>query len=194
MKKIKKEDKTLKSLLLTKMNFGRKIVIAYSAIFAVLIGVVIFLVFQINSINALYAVHSTYINESGLCSPANKTTMLLFYASSSSCPSCSVEYKAFINDTTLLGIWSNDTQGSIFVGPFCAYAVNLTLYNENQSAVFAPLSSISIFEEFSQDNVPFIVFGGKYSKIGGFSNQKVADEQILNYICLSINNSLPQCG
>ena len=193
MNKAKKDGGILKQILLTRVRLGRKLVITYSLIFAVLIGISIFLALQIDSLSAFYAVHSTYINESGACSPSNKSTMMLFYGSFSSCPSCSAEYEAFMNETAFFGIWQNDTPGPRFYGPFCAYAVNMTLYDQNQSAVFAPIDAISIFQQFSQNDVPFIVFGGEYSKIGGFSNQTVAEEQIFKYICLAINNSAVQC-
>lgn len=190
MKKTENHNKLLERIIFSKKRFGKKLLIVYSVAFAALIGVILFLVLQINSVNALYAIHSANINESGLCYPNNKTTVMLFYGS---CPSCKAEYDAFMNATQFFGIWQNSTPGPRFYGPFCAYSVNLTLYNENQSAVFVPLKALDIFNQYSQNNIPFVVFGGKYYKIGGFSNETSAEETIFKYVCLSINNSYQTC-
>ena len=169
-------------------NKAKKYVYPYVILIAVLVGLSVFLFFQVEFYNGLYSVHTANINVSDLCT-ANKTSMLFFY--SDNCQSCKTEYSAFRNTTSLFGLWSGDRFYSQY---FCAYSVNMSQYAVNSSDVFAPPESISIFDAYSGSRVPFIVFGGRYYKIGGFQSSADADSEILKYVCLSINSTTGQCS
>ncbi|MCW1301774.1 MAG: hypothetical protein OH316_01405 [Candidatus Parvarchaeota archaeon] len=159
----------------------------FVVIIAVSLTVAVYSYYEVENLDSFYAVHTTYINTSGMCSD-NLSTMLLFY--SSSCGTCGLESSAFKNVTSLFGIWD----GSRFYSQyFCAYAVNLTQYDQNASTVFAPPNSIAIFGQLSNGDVPLAVFGGRYYKIGGYYNYSEDEAEIFKYICLAINNSAPQC-
>ncbi len=160
----------------------------FIAIIVVSLVIAIYSYYEVQNLNSLYSVHTTYINTSGTCS-GNLPTTMLFY--SSSCQTCNLELSAFENVTSLFGIWSG---GRFYSQYFCAYAINLTQYDQNASAVFAPPNSISIFNELSNGNVPLLTFGNKYYKIGGYYNYSKDYAEIFRYICLSINNSAPQCS
>ncbi len=160
----------------------------FIVIIAVSLVIAVYSYYEVENLNSLYSVHSVYINTSGTCT-GNLSTMMLFY--SSSCPTCGLELSAFENVTSLFGLWS----GGRFYSPyFCAYAINLTQYNQNASSVFVPANTITIFNKLSKGDVPFLTFGDHYYKIGGYYNYSKDYAEIFRYICLSINNSAPQCS
>ncbi len=164
----------------------------YLALLVILIGLIAFLLWRIDYYNGLYAVHTSNINESGLCTlGTQEPTMLFFYGND--CKTCTATETGFINATARFGTWT----GGSFVATapyFCAYLFNITQYNQDPSGISAPLQSIGIFNNYSQGFVPLIVFGGKYYKIGGFANATLAYQEIFKYICLSINNVSSVCG
>lgn len=151
----------------------------------------VYLIFDIQAINASYAFKQTDINMSGLCS-TNVSTMIFFYGNN--CPSCGLEKNAFQNVTSEFGNWSGDLFHSIF---FCAYNFNITAYNTNQTNVLAPSGTATVFESLANGRIPFLFLGGEhtqYYKIGGFTTTANADQQLLQYICASINNVAPACA
>ena len=167
----------------------------YAYIYALIIVILVvfsFLLFEdITSLNSTYSFKRTYVNTSGLCSQ-NKSVMVFFYGNN--CPTCSLEYTAFRNATSAFaGSWGGD---SFFSPYFCAYDFNITAYNQNQSSVFAPTGVANVFESLSDGRIPFLFLGGiyaQYYKIGGFQDDTTAYQQIMNYICLSINDVAPVC-
>lgn len=159
----------------------------YSVIIFVLIMLAIFFYYQTYSLNSLYSVHQTDLNMSGLCSP-NLPSFVIYYADN--CRTCTSTVNSFQNVTSLFGLWGNNT---FYSGYFCAWEFNISAYNSNITNNL-PDSAVSIFNEIGADRVPLIVFNGKYYKIGGFANNETAYNDILKYICLSVNESLPQCS
>lgn len=159
----------------------------FAAIIVVILIIIIYLYSQIQYLSSIYRINSANINLSGWCTN-NTPSEIVYYGSN--CQACEQVYSAFINETSLFGLWQGDR---FYSGYFCAYAINLTAYNLNQTNIFAPPQAISLFQELSGNRVPLLVFDGKYYKVGGFSNSSVAEADILKYICLTINNSAPQC-
>ncbi len=149
--------------------------------------IIFYLYSQIQILNKLYQINKADINMSGWCINGTPTEVLYY---GNNCPSCDQVYSAFMNTTSLFGLW----QGNRFYsGYFCAYSINLTAYNLNQSSIFAPPGAINLFETLSDQRIPLLVFNGEYYKIGGFSNATEADTEILKYICLTLNNRASQC-
>ncbi len=176
---------------MSRVKAARKYVLVYAIILVVFAAISAFLLLNINSLNNLYTFKQTALNMSGLCSQ-NKSTMIFYYGNS--CPSCSTEYTAFVNVTSRFeGFWT----GGSFESPFfCAYKFNVTAYNQNQSAVFAPAGAAGIFDALAESKVPFVFLGGEHSqyyKIGGFSTLSDAEQQLLQYMCASINDIAPAC-
>jgi hypothetical protein len=174
------------------MSRAHKYLLVYASILVLFTVIAVFLLLNINYFNNLYSFKQTNLNISSLCSQ-NKSTMIFYY--SNGCSSCSLEYAAFRNVTSRFeGEWISED----FYSPyFCAYDFNITLYNQNQSAVFAPVGAAGVFTTLADGKVPFVFFGGIYSqyyKIGGFSTNTSAEEQLLKYMCLSINNIAPVCS
>lgn len=172
---------------------GRKKIIAvYAALLIFLVGLSAYLFFDVSYLNSLHAFKQTDINISSLCSQ-NKSTMIFYY--DNNCQSCSTEYSAFRNVTSeFAGTWTND---SFFSPYFCAYDFNVTAYNKNATSVFAPYGAVDVYNSLSGGNVPFVFLGGEYTqyyKIGGFSTYADAKQQLLSYMCKSINNIAPVCA
>ena len=163
------------------------ILYVYAGLLAAIVVVIIVTLLQISSLDNLYSFHQTYINMSGFCS-AGEPTLLMFYGNS--CKTCGLELSSFINTTSLFGIWQNQRFYSSY---FCAYAINITQYDINQSSVFAPPESASVFQQVSDNRIPLLVFNGEYYKIGGFTSASTANSDILEYTCKVINQSAPQC-
>ena len=159
----------------------------YATIIAVLLIIAIFFYYQTYSLNSLYSFHETNLNMSGLCSQ-NTPSLVIYYADN--CRTCTDTIDSFQNVTSLFGLWGNNT---FYSGYFCAWKFNISAYNSNTTNDL-PDAAISIFNQIGMDRVPMIVFNGKYYKIGGFSNNQTAYNNILKYICLSINESMPQCS
>ncbi|MCL5009889.1 MAG: hypothetical protein M1433_02855 [Candidatus Parvarchaeota archaeon] len=175
---------------MSRVKIAKRSVYVYSIVIAVFLGLSIYFIFEIYSVSNLYSFKQTFQNISGLCS-INKSTVILFYGNN--CPSCQTELNAFINVTSsFAGSWLDGR----YYGPyFCAYEFNITAYNENSSSVFAPAGSIQIFTSLS-NRIPMLFIGGLYAqyyKIGGFSSLAAAEQQILDYICMSINYVAPTC-
>jgi hypothetical protein len=145
-----------------------------------------FLYYQNYKLQQLYAFHSTDLNMSGLCSPG-KPTLVIYYADS--CTTCTSTLDSFKNVTSLFGVWGNNT---FYSGYFCAWAFNISNYNNNVSSNI-PDSAVSLYNSIGENKIPLIIFNGEYYKIGGFRNNQTAYNDILNYICLSTNDSDPQC-
>lgn len=163
---------------------------SYYVYFAVAAAVVIagiFLYYQNYLLEQTYAFHSSNLNMSGLCSPG-EPSFVIYY--SDSCRTCTSTLDSFENVTSLFGLWGNNT---FYSGYFCAWAFNVSGYNGNISAEI-PDSAVSLYDSVGKNLVPLIVFNGEYYKIGGFENNQTAYTDILKYICLSTNNSEPQCG
>ncbi len=159
----------------------------YSLIIIVLVILSVFFYYQTYSINKLYSFHKISINMSGLCSP-NMSSVVIYYADN--CKTCASTLDSFQNVTSLFGLWENNT---FYSGYFCAWKFNISAYNSDVTSNL-PDSAVYVFNQIGVDRVPLIVFNGKYYKVGGFSNNKTAYSDILNYICLSVNESMPQCG
>ncbi len=170
---------------------------------AVLVGFAILslvLLQEINSLNSFYSFKQTsplfsgvVASNSSLCA-ANKSTMILFYANN--CQSCATEINAFANVTSRFAISGSVINGSFYSPYFCAYTFNITSYNVNSSSVMAPAGSAEVFTSLSDGKVPFVFFGGVYAeyyKIGGFSSESTAEQQLLKYTCMSINDIAPAC-
>ncbi len=166
----------------------RKIFYAYTGLILFLVLVTVFLVTRINYFDSLYAFHTTYMNVSSLCS-SGKPSMVLFYGPNTT--SVNTELGAFVNTTSLFGVWSSN---QFYSGYFCAWKVNISAFNQNASSLAAPANVIPLFNQLSQNRVPLVVFNGEYYKIGGFTNSTQANYDMLKYICLSINDSAPQCA
>ena len=158
----------------------------YSVIILVILMLSIFSYYNTYSLNNLYSFHETNLNMSGLCSP-NIPSFVIYYADN--CKTCTVTIDSFQNVTSLFGLWGN---GTFYSGYFCAWKFNISAYNRNITSNL-PDSAITLFDQIGADRVPLIVFNGRYYKVGGFSNNQTAYNNILKYICLSINESLPQC-
>ncbi len=161
---------------------------AYAAFAVFIVVVTVFLVDRVDYFDSLYAFHSADINVSYLCN-GGEPSVVLFYGPNTT--STYTEIGSFVNTTSLFGLWTGDR---FYSGYFCAWKFNVSAYNQNASSVDAPLSAMNLFDQLSQGRVPLIVFNGEYYKIGGFTNATAADNEILRYICLSINSSAPQCG
>ena len=159
----------------------------YYAIIIVLVMLSIFLYYQNYYLSNLYSFHKTDLNMSGLCSP-KMPSFVIYYADN--CRTCASAVNSFQNVTSLFGLWSNNT---FYSGYFCAWKFNISAYNNNLTNNI-PDSAISLFNQIGINRVPLIVFNGEYYKVGGFTNNETAYNQILNYICLSVNESLPQCS
>ncbi|MCL4362796.1 MAG: hypothetical protein OH338_02085 [Candidatus Parvarchaeota archaeon] len=159
----------------------------YSVVIFVLLMLAIFFYYQTYSLNSLYSFHKTDLNMSGLCSP-NLPSFVIYYADN--CKTCTSTVDSFQNVTSLFGLWGNKT---FYSGYFCAWEFNISAYNNNVTANL-PDSAVSIFNQIGVNRVPLIVFNGKYYKVGGFANNQTAYNDILKYICLSVNESLPQCS
>ncbi len=165
----------------------RKVYYIYLAFAVAVILVSVFLYYQNYTLQQLYAFHSTDINMSGLCSPG-KPSLVLYYADS--CKTCTSTLDSFENATSLFGIWGNNT---FYSGYFCAWVFNISTYNQNISDNI-PDSAVEIYNSLGKNLVPMIVFNGKYYKIGGFKNNQTAYNDIIKYICLSTNESEPECS
>jgi hypothetical protein len=116
------------------------------------------------------------------------SSVVIYYADN--CKTCASTLDSFQNVTSLFGLWENNT---FYSGYFCAWKFNISAYNSDVTSNL-PDSAVYVFNQIGVDRVPLIVFNGKYYKVGGFSNNKTAYSDILNYICLSVNESMPQCG
>ena len=160
---------------------------AYSAMIFALLMLAIFFYYQTYSLDSLYAFHKTNLNMSGLCSQ-NMPSFVVYYANN--CRTCTSTLDSFENVTSLFGLWGN---GTFYSGYFCAWEFNISAYNLNLTSNL-PDSAVSIFNQIGEDRVPLMVFNGEYYKIGGFPNNQTAYNDILKYICLSINESVPQCS
>ena len=112
---------------------------------------------------------------------------MIYY--SDSCRTCASTLGSFENATSLFGLWENNT---FYSGYFCAWTFNISAYNGN-SSTDTPYAAVSVFNQIGKDMVPMVVFNGRYYKIGGFADNRTAYDEILKYVCLSINNSAPQC-
>ncbi|MCL4373044.1 hypothetical protein M1384_03205 [Candidatus Parvarchaeota archaeon] len=159
----------------------------YLAIILVLVMLSIFFFYQNYSLNRLYSFHKADLNMSGLCSP-NMPSFVIYYADN--CRTCASTVNSFQNVTSLFGLWSNNT---FYSGYFCAWKFNISAYNNNITNNI-PDSAVLLFNQIAVNKVPLIVFNGKYYKVGGFTDNETAYNEILNYICLSVNESLPQCS
>ncbi len=159
----------------------------FVAVLTIAIVVTIYLYVQVLSLSETYNVHASDFNMSGWCQPG-KPTEVIYYGSD--CPACISVYDSFINITSLFGIWQGDR---FYSGYFCAYAINLTAYNENLSNIFAPPEAIPLFQSVSDGRIPLLVFNGEFYKIGGYTTNSTADASILKYICATINSSAPEC-
>ncbi len=170
---------------------------------AVLVGFTILsfvLLYEIDSLNSFYSFKQTSpiasgvtVSNSSLCT-ANKSTMIFFYADN--CQSCATELSAFTNVTSKFAISGSAANGTFYSSYFCAYAFNITAYNTNASDVMAPPGSESVFASLAQGKVPFVFIGGAYAqyyKIGGFDSEPTAEQQLLQYACMSINDVAPAC-
>ncbi|EFD92947.1 MAG: hypothetical protein BJBARM5_0321 [Candidatus Parvarchaeum acidophilus ARMAN-5] len=164
----------------------KKIYYVYLALVIVVFITGAFLYYQNYKLQQLYAFHSTDLNMSGLCSPG-KPTLVIYYADS--CTTCTSTLDSFKNVTSLFGVWGNNT---FYSGYFCAWAFNISNYNNNVSSNI-PDSAVSLYNSIGENKIPLIIFNGEYYKIGGFRNNQTAYNDILNYICLSTNDSDPQC-
>ncbi len=160
----------------------------YSLIILALVVISIFFYYQTYSFDALYAFHSTDLNVSGLCS-SGEPSLIIYYANN--CRTCTSTLDSFENVTSLFGLWSNNT---FYGGYFCAWDFNISAYNQNSTSYNVPDAAISLFNQIPGDRVPLIIFNGKYYKVGGFTNNQTAYQDILKYVCLSINESAPQCS
>lgn len=163
------------------------LIYVYSGLLVIILAVIVITLIQINNLDSLYAFHTANLNMSGFCG-SGLPTIMLFYGNS--CSSCGTELSSFVNTTSLFGIW----QGQRFYSSyFCAYSFNVSAYDSNQSSVFAPAQSPSVFNTLSDGKIPLLVFNGEYYKIGGFNTASSADSSILEYICKVINSSAPEC-
>jgi hypothetical protein len=145
-----------------------------------------FFYYQNYMLEQTYAFHSIDLNMSGLCSPS-KPAFVIYYANN--CKTCTSTLSSFKEVTSLFGLWGNNT---FYSGYFCAWDFNISGYNNNVSSDI-PYSAISLYNSIGKNMVPMIIFNGEYYKIGGFQNNQTAYSEILNYICVSTNNSEPQC-
>ena len=174
-----------------KVKRGKRIILIYSAIIIFFGMLSVFLFLDINSLNSTYAFQTANINISGMCTQ-NKSVMVFYYAND--CSSCATEYQAFQNVTSRFGTGS--VENYTFQSPyFCAWDLNVSAYNKGQT-INAPAAAIEVFSTFSQSKVPFVLFGGvgvQYYKIGGFSTESTAVQDLLHYVCLAINNIAPAC-
>ncbi len=172
---------------------------------AVLVGFAILslvLLQEINSLNAFQSwkptsplVSGVSPSNSTLCT-ANKSTMILFYGNNGQ--SSVNELNAFVNVTSRFAITGSAVNGTFYSPYFCAYTFNLTAYKINSSDISAPITSIDVFTSLDPSgNYPFVFIGGLYAeyyKIGGFpGGQPEAEQQLLQYICMSINDVAPAC-
>lgn len=175
-----------------KVKGMKKIILIYVVIIAFFSVLSVFLFFDVNSLSSTYAVQTTNMNISGLCTQ-NKSVMILYYGNS--CQSCSSELQAFENISDKFG--SGSVENNTFLSPyFCAWDFNISAYNLNKT-VDVPSGALNLFAALSDSRIPFIFFGGTYAqyyKIGGFSSETLAEQNLLKYMCLSINNVAPACA
>ncbi len=167
--------------MLTKKNYY-----VYFIIITLIVLTGLFFYYQNYSLQKTYEFHRINLNMSGMCSPG-KPAFVIYYADN--CKTCTSTLNSFKNVTSLFGLWGNNT---FYSGYFCAWTFNISSYNENLSNV--PYTAISLYNSVGKNLVPMIIFNGEYYKIGGFKNNETAYYDILHYICISTNNSEPQCS